>query len=180
MQNLFLKPPLSLLYWIPTVTVIGEYFYSVDVVNGRSMQPTLNPDSSPSRDVILSDKFSVHTMQNFRRGDIVSVRNPENARHRLIKRIIAMEGDSVRTLPPYPEPIVKVPQGHIWIEGDETFHSGDSNRFGPVPLALVESKLTTILWPAKRFGELYGHSRADWRHPRVIPGRKGYEWSKAD
>ena len=28
--------------------------------------------------------------------------------------------------------VVEVPKGHIWVEGDEGFHSGDSNDFGPV------------------------------------------------
>jgi inner membrane protease subunit 2 len=57
----------------------------------------------------------------------------------------------VRTLPPYPEPEVLVPQGHVWVEGSfytpstprmnfalgDAFHSQDSNSFGPAsPLIL--------------------------------------------
>lgn len=30
--------------------------------------------------------------------------------------------------------VVEVPKGHIWVEGDEGFHSGDSNDFGPVSI----------------------------------------------
>lgn len=57
-------------------------------------------------------------------------------------------------------------------QGDEPFHSDDSNLLGPVrpqeftsyhlltcylakvPAALVESKLVFILWPPNRFGRL--------------------------
>jgi inner membrane protease subunit 2 len=35
----------------------------------------------------------------------------------LVKRILAMEGDIVKTLPPYPDREVHIPQGHVWVEG---------------------------------------------------------------
>lgn len=28
-----------------------------------------------------------------------------------------MEGDIVKTLPPYPLPEVRIPEGHVWVEG---------------------------------------------------------------
>ena len=43
-----------------------------------------------------------------------------------------MEGDIVETRPNYPERNVIVPANHIWVEGDEAFHSRDSNHYGPV------------------------------------------------
>lgn len=72
----------------------------------------------------------------------------------LVKRIIGVEGDVIRTLPPYPDPVVHVPPGHVWVEGDEPFFSDDSNLFGPIPAALIDSKLIGILWPLPRFGPL--------------------------
>ncbi len=111
-----------------------------------------------------------------------------------MKRIVALEGDVVQTLQPYPEQEVKVPPGHVWLEGkhthlyltsstqestngyvgDEGFRTIDSNRWGPVcliphplkpfglmlstieqvPLGLIDSKLTFIIWPPPRFGPL--------------------------
>jgi len=65
-----------------------------------------------------------------------------------------MEGDIVKTLPPYPDKEVRIPAGHIWVEGDETYRTDDSNRFGPVPMALLHSKLIFIIWPFTRFGPL--------------------------
>jgi signal peptidase I len=46
-----------------------------------------------------------------------SPRSPHDAKIELVKRITAIEGDTVRTLPPYPDPEVRVPKGHIWVEG---------------------------------------------------------------
>lgn len=64
--------------------------------------------------------------------------NPEKV---AIKRILGLEGDVIKprkpTPPPRPSPsnvLVTVPQGKVWVEGDEGFHSMDSNDYGPVNL----------------------------------------------
>ncbi|KAJ4467553.1 peptidase S24/S26A/S26B/S26C [Lentinula aciculospora] len=143
------------IYWFPTVFVVSYYFYYLKIVSGRSMQPTLNPDSSLWRDVGLFNRYAIHTKRDYHRGDIVALCSPEDPNRVLVKRIIALAGDRVKTLPPYPDPEIVVPQGQAWIEGDEPFHSDDSNRFGPVPLALIESRLVTVVWPPSRFGNLF-------------------------
>ncbi|KIK65383.1 hypothetical protein GYMLUDRAFT_219363 [Collybiopsis luxurians FD-317 M1] len=148
-------------YWLPTSFVVSYYFFNLKIVSGRSMQPTLNPDSSLWRDVGLFDRYAIHTKLNFRRGDIVALRSPEDPNRVLVKRIIALPGDRVKTLPPYPDPEIVVPRGQAWIEGDEPFHSDDSNRFGPVPLALIDSRLVTVIWPPSRFGHLFRPSQVD-------------------
>jgi len=35
----------------------------------------------------------------------------------LVKRILALEGDVVKTLPPYLDQEIVVPEGHVWVEG---------------------------------------------------------------
>lgn len=67
----------------------------------------------------------------------------------LVKRILALPGDRVQTLPPYPDQYVTIPPGHAWVEGkiafalqsghsfrtgDDQWRSKDSNHFGPVSL----------------------------------------------
>jgi len=42
----------------------------------------------------------------------------------------------------------------MWVEGDEPFRTLDSNTFGPVPLGLVDAKLSYIIWPLHRAGPL--------------------------
>ncbi|KAF7301377.1 hypothetical protein MIND_00702900 [Mycena indigotica] len=97
-----------------------------DVSLPRSEKPTLNPDSSLLwKDLGVFDR--VFLLSNpIRRGDIVSLTSPYNPRVELIKRVIAVEGDTVRTS--LGEQVV-IPKGRIWVEGDG-FHSQDSNAFG--------------------------------------------------
>lgn len=74
----------------------------------------------------------------------------------MVKRLVALPGDKVskdsvvlavirpllllvrpnqvKTLPPYSDVEVVVPEGHGWLEGDAPFNSEDSNHFGPVSI----------------------------------------------
>ncbi|XP_073891921.1 mitochondrial inner membrane protease subunit 2 isoform X4 [Macaca fascicularis] len=80
-------------------------------------------------------------------------RSPKNPEQKIIKRVIALEGDIVRTIG-HKNRYVKVPRGHIWVEGDHHGHSFDSNSFGPVSLGLLHAHATHILWPPERWQKL--------------------------
>ncbi|XP_061630948.1 mitochondrial inner membrane protease subunit 2 isoform X1 [Phyllopteryx taeniolatus] len=112
-----------------TVTVLDRLAY-VARVEGSSMQPFLNPEGASEGDVVLLNRWSVRKY-HVQRGDIVSVMSPRNPEQKIIKRVIALEGDFIRTLS-YKKRHVRVPDGHVWIEGDHHGHSLDSNTFGPV------------------------------------------------
>jgi signal peptidase I len=93
----------------------------------------------------------------------------------VIKRIVALEGDIVRTRPPYPKEFVKVPRGQAWMEGDEAFHSIDSNTYGAVPVALITSKVTHILYPFSRAGRVpvdESMARPGALYRRAVPKEK--------
>lgn len=80
-------------------------------------------------------------------------RSPENPEKLLTKRVVGIQGDIIRPKsPPYPKSEVKIPRNHFWVEGDNSFHSIDSNKFGPVSQGLVIGKVVTIIWPPSRFG----------------------------
>ncbi|KAF5369798.1 hypothetical protein D9758_001174 [Tetrapyrgos nigripes] len=111
------------LYWMPTAVVFTQYLYGLKIVSGRSMQPTLNPDSSLWRDVALFDRYSIYAQRAYTRGDIVALKSPNDPNRTLVKRIIGLEGDVVKTLPPYPDPEVRIPPGHAWIEGESSIQS---------------------------------------------------------
>lgn len=54
-------------------------------------------------------------------------RDPIGGRKMLVKRIVAVAGDVVKTLPPYPDAEVFVPEGHVWVEGEtRRFHLSKS------------------------------------------------------
>ncbi|XP_016075941.1 PREDICTED: mitochondrial inner membrane protease subunit 2-like [Miniopterus natalensis] len=81
------------------------------------------------------------------------LRSPKNPGQKIIKRVIALEGDIVKTMG-HKNRYVKVPRGHIWVEGDHHGHSFDSNSFGPVSLGLLHAHATHILWPPERWQKL--------------------------
>ncbi|KAI0033760.1 peptidase S24/S26A/S26B/S26C [Vararia minispora EC-137] len=138
------------IFFLPLPYSLVEYGFVVQQVNGISMQPTLNPDLSKQRDVVLFDRFSITTLRHYRRGDIVMVRSPYDPKRIYVKRLIALPGDVVETLAPYPQKKVTVPEGHCWIEGDRSMDSEDSNTLGPLPLALIEARLVTVIMPFTR------------------------------
>ncbi|KAI9487443.1 MAG: peptidase S24/S26A/S26B/S26C [Benjaminiella poitrasii] len=142
---------LRALPWVPVAIFFVDHGYSYAVISGRSMQPTFNPDSNMlKKDIVLLDKWT-KTDNHFERGEVVTLKSPVNPKCTITKRIIALPGDKIHPLRKNNE-TVPVPEGHVWVEGDEAFHSRDSNSFGPVPIALINAKVTFILWPPSRFG----------------------------
>lgn len=77
----------------------------------------------------------------------------------------------VVTRAPSPLPTVQVPVNHVWVEGDnrDANKSLDSNTYGPIPVNLIQGKVTHILWPWKSLGPIHW-----WEfrgRTRVIRGR---------
>ncbi|GBG72033.1 hypothetical protein CBR_g10968 [Chara braunii] len=78
--------------------------------------------------------------------------SPEEPKVCLVKRLIALQGDWVSVPGTYD--ITQVPKGHCWVEGDNPMVSSDSKAFGPVPLALLEGRVTHVIWPPTRAGRV--------------------------
>jgi inner membrane protease subunit 1 len=103
-------------------------------------------------------------------GDLVVYRQPQFDRLKAAKRIVGMPGDYVVVDPSVKEAeqmqmtqvwkllvfdgtgggvgqvvdscfSVKVPEGHIWVTGDNLPYSRDSRTYGAVPLGLVSGKI---------------------------------------
>ncbi|CAH2093474.1 unnamed protein product [Euphydryas editha] len=141
----------SLLFGVPIgVTFLDSVGY-VARVEGISMQPVLNPESKNTDYVFLS-RWAVSDYQ-INRGDIISLVSPKDPNQKIIKRVVALEGDVVSTLG-YKSKYVRVPEGHCWVEGDHTGHTLDSNSFGPVSLGLISAKALCIVWPPERWQSL--------------------------
>ncbi|XP_035400083.1 mitochondrial inner membrane protease subunit 2 isoform X3 [Cygnus atratus] len=115
---------------VPMTVTFLDRVACVARVEGASMQPSLNPGGRQASDVVLLNHWSIRNY-DVQRGDIVS---------------LVTIG--------YKKKYVKVPHGHIWVEGDHHGHSFDSNAFGPVSLGLLHARATHILWPPKRWQKL--------------------------
>ncbi|KAJ6968880.1 mitochondrial inner membrane protease subunit 2 [Populus alba x Populus x berolinensis] len=137
-----------------TVGVIGltitDRYASIVPVRGGSMSPTFNPRTNTVLgsldDRVLIEKFCL-AKYKFSHGDVVVFRSPSDHKQKLIKRIIGLPGDWMGT--PQND-VVKIPEGHCWVEGDNPASSMDSRSFGPIPLGLVQGRATTIVWPPQR------------------------------
>ena len=73
----------------------------------------------------------------------------------VIKRVIGLEDDIVYNEKYEKSKVpVKIPSGHLWVEGDNFNVSRDSIKYGPINIGLVFGKATHILWPYSRWGSI--------------------------
>ncbi|KAM3925240.1 mitochondrial inner membrane protease subunit 2 [Leptodactylus fuscus] len=137
---------------VPVTVTFLDRVACIARVEGVSMQPSLNPGGRYESDVVLLNRWSIRNYE-VQRGDIVSLVSPKNPEQKIIKRVIGLEGDIVKTMG-HKNQYVKIPSGHMWVEGDHHGHSFDSNAFGPVSLGLLHAHATHILWPPSRWQKL--------------------------
>lgn len=148
-------------------------FVPYEIPSG-SMEETIMPG-----DMVFSEKVTYYTRQP-QPGDIVTFADPNMDGRTLIKRVIATEGqvvdlvegtvviDGVPQDEPYTEgkpsyPLdhtapgvslsypLTIPEGCIWVMGDNRTSSQDSRYFGPVPVDTVSGKASMIYWPLSSF-----------------------------
>lgn len=118
------------------------------------MYPLINSDKSvKKRDWVfmmrsgfsLDSIFTINPLDaTVQRGDVVALVSPRDPSERLIKRVIGLPGDVVKTYK-YKKKYMVVPEGHCWVEGDNYALSDDSNRFGPVSMGLFQGKCKLIV-----------------------------------
>ncbi|KAI9819333.1 MAG: hypothetical protein M1832_004038 [Thelocarpon impressellum] len=142
--------------WLPAWLFVRTHVLNTFAVAGPSMQPLLSPDyaASGARDEVLGWMWRPH--RHLSRGSVVGFWTPHDPRKFAIKRVVALEGDSVRPHPRYPtgQALVQVPPGHVWVEGEDAFRSVDSNDFGPLSTSLIMARVTHVLWPLSRAGRI--------------------------
>lgn len=100
-------------------------------------------------------------------------RSPTHPDKIAVKRVVALENDVVQTKAPHPLPTVRVPQGHVWVEGDGPPGSSlDSNTYGPVSKQLLTGRVTYVVYPFRKFGSLRW-----WEHAAAADRVKRSEFS---
>jgi len=107
------------------------------------MMPTFNPKG----DIALVEHLSV-TLDRLERGDVVIAKSAQNPRQTVCKRLLGLPGDKItvhtgegRTK------TIKIPKGHVWLQGDNLMNSTDSRHYGPVPYALLRGRVLCRIWP---------------------------------
>lgn len=150
-----LKTALFTLSWVPVFISVQQVCGQLIWIQGRSMQPSLNPDSSlGTRDLLLIQKYGLRRADSFSKGDVVILHSPIDPEKILVKRITALQNETVKPRSSsYPKKQLKIPPNHLWIEGD-SIHSVDSNSFGPVSSGLVVGKARWIVYPFNRYGPI--------------------------
>ncbi|KAH0829880.1 signal peptidase I [Fonsecaea monophora] len=161
----------------PLLVLFMSFPYTIMRVQGASMAPLFNINSSPhlpptAPDVILVKKVKgIEAWPNLtrdgssrltlKRGQIVVFYAPHDPTKLAVKRVIGVPGDRVKPLPGYPggdDPVI-VPYNHIWVEGDANSRekSMDSNYFGPLSQNMVLGLVTAVLppwaWPVAVRGD---------------------------
>ncbi len=144
---------------------INAFLAQATVVRGQSMEPTLHDNER-----VIVEKISYWLRGVPHRGDVVVLRM-DGARDMLIKRVVALPGETVSIQggqvfvdgvpltepwavrqggPDYPPTLV--PEGHVFVLGDNRSHSNDSRSFGPVPLANIVGHAVFVYWPPDEIG----------------------------
>lgn len=78
-------------------------------------------------------------------GDVVVTQHPSRP-GTVCKRVTGLPGDEILQAGGR---MVVVPDGHVWLEGDNPANSSDSRTYGALPIALVQGRVLARLWPIR-------------------------------
>lgn len=131
------------------------------------MMPTLHEMG----DIVAVDALTfVYGLRPLQRGDIIIANAPGRGPHaggdaasgedyQVCKRVIALEGDLVQPVGNVVP--LRVPPGHVWVEGDNPHNSVDSRFYGPLPTALIRGRVLCRVWPFHRARSLVPEQALD-------------------
>ena len=166
---------------LETVVFIGSLFIVVylfvmqpNQVKGASMDPTFN-----TGDYIFTSKVT-YKFRGYNRGDVVVFKSPKNPDIEYIKRIIGLPGDKVmvKDSEVFVNGIklaenyiaaktnlwengfskngetITVPDGELFVMGDNRPRSSDSREFGPVPEDSIIGQVFYRYFPSTKMGSI--------------------------
>lgn len=164
---------------LETIVFVGSLFIVVylfiltpNQVKGASMEPTFH-----SGDYILTSRIT-YKFRKPQRGDIVVFKSPKNPYIEYIKRIIGLPGDKI--LIKNGEVFVNdikieenyitaktnlwdggyvkegisiiIPEGYVFVMGDNRPRSSDSREFGPIPISAIIGQVFFRYFPPQVAG----------------------------
>jgi signal peptidase I len=145
-------------------------------VDGFSMRPTLQDG-----EYILVNKLA-YKFSEPQRGDIIVFIFPVNPEEDLIKRIIGIPGDTITiqdgvltvngavvsepyiNAPPAYNGTWQVPEGNLFVLGDNRNDSRDSHQWGLLPIQNVIGRSVLIYWPPEEW-QIIRHLNEDYIPP---------------
>lgn len=166
---------------LETITFIGSIFIVIylfiiqpNQVKGSSMDPTFTTE-----EYILTSKIT-YKFHEPRRGDVVVFKAPQREETEFIKRVIGVPGDTIMVTnqevyvngvnldEPYiaaktnlwqdgflTEGVaVTVPEGHLFVLGDNRPKSSDSRQFGFVPASDIIGVVVYRYFPPNKVGPI--------------------------
>ena len=168
------------LWWAAFVVALAwlqvTFVHQAFAVPSGSMEGTIM-----TGDRVYAEKVS-YLFRDPEPGDIVTFQDPEIPGRVLIKRCIAVGGQTVdlvdgrvvvdgvaldepytRGLPSEPLKTAlgvevsypyTVPEGHLWVMGDNRTNSNDSRYFGAVDEDTLTGRAALVYWPFNNFGLL--------------------------
>lgn len=148
---------------------IKTFVITSTIVDGRSMNPTVN-----NGDRLMVNKL-FFMKKNITRGDIIDF-YVTSAKKYYLKRVIGVEGDTVEiikdrvylngemleenyvstnvTTPHNENTKWVVPQGHVFVLGDNRSNSRDGRDLGTIPRSDIVGKIVLRYYPFNNFGGL--------------------------
>ncbi len=166
---------------VETILLVLAAFLLAQGIKTFIVQPFVIPTGSmiPTieiNDRVLAEKITYRFIRGPQYKDIVVFDDPTGAHPQLIKRVIAVGGQTVdirngavyvdgdklnepyvhgaRTDPGTVPLPVKIPQGYVWLMGDNRPNSGDSRFIGAQPISAIRGRAVWTYWPLARFGPL--------------------------
>ncbi|HEY85766.1 MAG TPA: signal peptidase I [Chloroflexi bacterium] len=167
-RNLFSATKEVLETIVPAIIIallINLFLAQATRVYGQSMEPNLHTDQ---RLVVEKISYRFHSPQ---RGDVVVLKIRENAEELLIKRVIALPGETIEIKDGHvfidghklEEPYLAQPTRgrygpttvapeYIFVLGDNRGASNDSRSFGAVPMENLIGHAWLSYWPVEDVG----------------------------
>ncbi|KAI9928180.1 IMP1 inner mitochondrial membrane peptidase-like [Aspergillus wentii] len=132
-------------------TLVWEHLITVQLSEGPSMYPTFNVRG----DYLLISRVHKNG-KGIKVGDVVRFYHPSFLGVNGGKRVLGMPGDFVcrdkafSTDAGAEQEMIQVPEGHVYLAGDNLPWSRDSRNFGPVPMGLINGKIIARVWPLSK------------------------------
>ncbi len=174
------RAPSFLRWTLETIVMIALAFLLAQGVKTFILQPFVIPTGSMEPTIMAGDRVLAekvtYRFRDLRAGEIVVFDDPTGRHPQLIKRVIAVGGETIdirggrvfvdgaRLHEPYLDGVqtdagnvlmpLELAPDEIWLMGDNRPGSGDSRLIGAVDVSLVQGRAFAIYWPLNRMGPL--------------------------